>query len=349
MKTIKVNTPSKSYNVISGSGAICELIPSLENSVGKCRLAVLTDDNVDSLFKDKLEGLFQAAGYSYIKYVIKNGEASKNPETLFAFLEFMASEGITRSDCVVAFGGGVVGDLAGFAASVYQRGIMLIQIPTTLLSMVDSSVGGKTAVDLKAGKNLAGSFWQPSAVICDTDFTKTLKKEVFRDGCAEVIKYGVILDDALFDKLGGGIENCLEYAVCRSIELKRDIVEGDERDTGMRAILNFGHTFGHAIEKLSNFSVSHGAAVAKGMVIAAKVARALGISDLTHEISGILLSYGFDLSCACSAKEIASSAMSDKKKAQGKLSLILPEKIGKCVIYPIPADSLLSLLEAVKL
>lgn len=349
MKTVNVNTPSRSYNVISGSGALSELIPCLKNTVGDCRLAILTDDNVDPLYGEKIGGLLNDAGYSYIKYVIKNGEASKNPNTLFAFLEFMAEGGITRSDAVVALGGGVVGDLAGFAASIYQRGIKVIQIPTTLLAMVDSSVGGKTAVDLKAGKNLAGSFWQPYGVICDTDLTKTLKKEVFRDGCAEVIKYGVILDNAMFERLKGGIENCLEYAVTRSIELKRDIVESDEHDNGMRAILNYGHTFGHAIEKLSSFGVSHGSAVAKGMVIAAKAAEKLGISDLAGEITDILLSYGFDLSCPYSAKEIASAAMSDKKKSGSKLTLILPEKIGKCILYPIPADKLHGLLDTVKL
>lgn len=342
----EVKTPSRSYEVISKSGALCSLIPTLDKVARGSRIAIITDDKVDSIYKGRIESILGDAGYRFVKFVIKNGEASKNPETLFAFLEFMASEGITRSDCVLAFGGGVVGDLGGFAASVYQRGIKLIQVPTTLLAMVDSSVGGKTAVDLKAGKNLAGSFWQPFGVICDTDFTKTLPKDVFRDGCAEVIKYGVILDATLFERLKSGIDGCLEYAVTRSIALKRDVVEADEKDTGARTILNFGHTFGHAIEKLSRFEVSHGSAVAKGMLIASSAARQLGISDLTDQIRGILLSYGFDLSCPYGASEVAMAAMSDKKRSGEAINLILPEKIGKCVQYPIKASELCSLLEA---
>ena len=237
-----------------------------------------------------------------------------------------------------------MGDLAGFAASVYQRGIKFVQIPTTLLAMVDSSVGGKTAVDLKAGKNLAGTFYQPEAVICDTDFTATLDKRVFRDGCAEVIKYGVILDSELFNRLEGGIEGCLEYAVSRSVELKRDIVVSDERDNGIRAILNYGHTFGHAIEILSSFSVSHGEAVAKGMVLASKAASLLGIADLTERITAILHSYGFDLDCPYSAQQIAAAARKDKKRSGDSITLVLAESIGSCRLHKADITELESIL-----
>lgn len=342
--TVTVNTPSKTYEVICASGAIAELIPTLERVARGSRIALLTDDKVDALHSERVCGMLEAGGVSYVKYVIKNGEAFKNPQTLFDFLEFMAESGIDRSDCILALGGGVVGDLAGFAASVYQRGIKFVQIPTTLLAMVDSSVGGKTAVDLKAGKNLAGTFYQPEAVICDTDFTATLDKRVFRDGCAEVIKYGVILDSELFNRLEGGIEGCLEYAVSRSVELKRDIVVSDERDNGIRAILNYGHTFGHAIESLSSFSVSHGEAVAKGMVLASKAASLLGIADLTERITAILHSYGFDLDCPYSAQQIAAAARKDKKRSGDSITLVLAESIGSCRLHKADITELESIL-----
>ena len=342
---IDVNTPSRNYKVLAERGGFSKLTDVLEQVADGCSLAVLTDDKVDSLYADRLAALLDEWKHPVIKYVIKNGEASKNPENLFSFLEFMAENGICRSDCIIALGGGVVGDMAGFAASIYQRGIKFIQIPTTLLAMVDSSVGGKTAVDLKAGKNLAGAFWQPEAVICDSDFTKTLDKNVFRDGCAEIIKYGVILDKALFERLEGGIESCLDYAISRSVELKRDVVGGDERDNGIRAILNYGHTFGHSIESLSNFEISHGSAVAKGMLIAAKVAKVLGISDICERLESILTLYGFDVTCPYTPREIAELAQRDKKRSGSDITLVLPLEIGKCRLYKADISSLEALLD----
>ncbi len=341
---INVNIPGREYDVICGAGEIQQLGSVLDCTVPGARLALLTDDKVNSLHADSVCALIEKSGYSYIKYVIKNGECSKTPETLFDFLEFMAENQITRTDCVMALGGGVVGDIAGFAAAIYQRGIDLIQIPTTLLAMVDSSVGGKTAVDLKGGKNLAGAFHQPRAVICDTDFLETLDKNDFRDGCAEVIKYGLIKDKALFESLMGGTKSVCERAVARCIEIKRDTVVADEFDRGERALLNYGHTVGHAIEKLSNFKLTHGQCVAKGMLVASKIARELQMCDIVGVTEQILLDYGFGLDINYSAKEIAEAAMNDKKKSKDTLTLILAEDVGKCVCRKIKATELEELL-----
>ena len=341
---IKVCTKSKCYDIIIGEGASSRLVGVIDGISGDAALAILSDSNVYALFGGYIEDMLKAAGKSFISFVIPAGESSKTPETLFSFLEFLAENGITRSDLILALGGGVVGDIAGFAASIYQRGIGYIQMPTTVLAMSDSSVGGKTAVDLKAGKNLAGSFWQPEAVICDLSFASTLPPDVFRDGCAEVIKYGFIYDLSLLEVLEKGIGDRFEYAIKRSVEIKRDIVGMDERDNGIRGLLNFGHTFGHAIEKLSGFSVTHGSAVAKGMVIACRIAAKLGLCDITGRASDILVSYGFDLSCPYSADELCGAIRSDKKRSGDSITLILPESAGKCILYKTTLEEVATLL-----
>lgn len=341
---ININTPSKQYNVYAERGAL-SLLPEVLGSLAKgARAAILTDDKVDALHGNTLTSVLDKAGVIWHKHIIPNGERSKTPETLFTFLEFMAESGITRSDIVIALGGGVVGDIAGFAAAIYQRGIDFIQIPTTLLAMTDSSVGGKTAVDLRAGKNLAGAFHQPLAVICDLDLLSTLSQETFRDGCAEIIKYGFICDCDLYTRLSEGIDTCLEHAIIRSIEIKRDLVTADELDRGQRALLNYGHTFGHAIEKLSDFKLTHGQGVAKGMLIAARAARELGLCDIVGKTKEILTDYTFDLSVPFSAREIAMAASGDKKASGSSLTLVLPERMGKCVLYPIKTSELEGLL-----
>jgi len=346
---IRVCTKSKSYDIIIGERASDRLIGVIDGISPDAALTLISDSNVYALYGERFESMLESAGKTFFTFVIPAGEGSKRADTLFSILEFMAEKGMTRSDLVVALGGGVVGDITGFASSIYQRGIRFIQMPTTVLAMSDSSVGGKTAVDLNAGKNLAGSFWQPEAVICDLSFAGTLPDDVFRDGCAEVIKYGVILDEEMFERLEGGIDNCFEYAITRSIEIKRDIVSEDERDGGVRGLLNFGHTFGHAIEKLSGYSVSHGSAVAKGMVIACKAAAALGMCDITDRVSSLLTSYGFDLSVGCTAEELFSAMRSDKKRNGDKITLILPEKLGKCALCPMPLDRVREILESVRL
>jgi 3-dehydroquinate synthase len=243
----------------------------------------------------------------------------------------------------VALGGGVVGDLAGFAASCYLRGIRFIQIPTTLLAAVDSSVGGKTAIDLPAGKNLAGAFCQPSLVLCDTDTLNTLPVEIFRDGCAEVIKYAVLYDPSLFETLQiSGLSFDREAIIARCVELKRDVVMEDEFDTGSRMKLNLGHTIGHGVEAGSHYAVSHGKAVAIGMAIVSRACAAKGLctSETATEILRVLSQFGLPIHTELSAQILYKSALSDKKRNGGTVNLILPKAIGDCVIVPTPVEDL---------
>lgn len=344
-RTIHV-TASRSYDIYIGDNILPQIGEFIAPLVGKCRVALLTDSNVDSLYGNRIMGYLQAAGYDVCKYVIPAGEASKCADNLLSFLSFMATEQLTRSDAVIAFGGGVVGDLGGLSASLYLRGVKYIQVPTTLLAAVDSSVGGKTAIDIPAGKNLVGSFYQPSLVCCDTTLMDTLPANIYRDGCAEVIKYGVILDKELYATLHN-VPFERGSVVARCVEIKRDVVEQDEFDNGLRGLLNFGHTFGHAIEKLSNFAVSHGEAVAKGMVIAAKIAPLCGLCDITEELSQLLLKYGFDISCNYSADDMYASILSDKKRRGGNISIVLPREAGQCILHTIAVEELKELLNKV--
>ena len=344
-RTIHVEA-SRSYDILIGRGILAGLGGFIRPLLGNCRLAVLTDSNVDALYGDAIINHLTEAGYDACKYVIPAGEASKCADNLLAFLNFMASSQLTRSDAVVAFGGGVVGDLGGLSASLYLRGVKYVQVPTTLLASVDSSVGGKTAIDIPAGKNLVGSFYQPSLVCCDTALMDTLAPEIYRDGCAEVIKYGMILDARLYDTLHT-LPFDREAVVARCVEIKRDVVQQDEFDNGIRGLLNFGHTFGHAIEKLSDFGISHGEAVAKGMVIAARMAPLCGLCDVADELSALLVRYGFDVSCPYGAQEIYDALLSDKKRRGGNISVVLPRAVGDCTLVTMPVEDLKELLQKV--
>lgn len=328
MEKVRVSA-SVSYDVLIGKGLLDMSGSLIRNVLGECRLAVLTDNTVSGLY---LERLLKSIGDNCMTFIIRLGEQSKTMDNAMLFIQAMAQAGITRSDAVVALGGGVVGDLAGFAASVYMRGIPFVQIPTTLLAAVDSSVGGKTAVDTNCGKNLVGTFHQPSLVVCDTD-TLTM-----RDGYAEVIKYAFLSDPGL-------LECPFQELIARCVSIKRDIVQSDEYDRGQRALLNFGHTVGHAIEKLSGYSIPHGNAVAKGMYRAAEIGRQYGLEDCTGVIQNTLVKYGFDLSCPYSAKQIFDTAMADKKREGDFITLVLPESIGKCGLFKLPVAQFLELLE----
>ena len=344
-RTIHVEA-SRSYDILIGRGILAGLGGFIRPLLGNCRLAVLTDSNVDALYGNAIMEHLGAAGYNVCKYVIPAGEASKCAENLLAFLNFMAGAQLTRSDAVIAFGGGVVGDLGGLSASLYLRGVKYVQVPTTLLAAVDSSVGGKTANDIPAGKNLVGSFYQPSLVCCDTALMDTLPKDIYRDGCAEVIKYGMILDAELYKTLHT-LPFDREEVVARCVEIKRDVVQQDEFDNGIRGLLNFGHTFGHAIEKLSDFGVSHGEAVAKGMVIAARIAPLCGLCDVADELTALLVEYGFDIACHYSANEVYDALLSDKKRRGGKISVVLPRSVGDCTLVDMPVEELGVLLSKV--
>ena len=277
MTSVKVNASVK-YNVLIGEGLISDCGKLICEVISPCKAAVISDDKVFALYGNKVLSSLEKVGFVTKSFVFKNGEENKNLSTYIEALGFLAKEKLSRTDVVIALGGGVVGDLAGFAAATYLRGIRFIQIPTTVLAACDSSVGGKTAVDLEAGKNLAGAFHQPSLVICDTETFNTLDDRQMSCGFAEIIKYGVICDRNLFDALSEGSLS-MDGIITRCVEIKRDIVEKDEKESGERKLLNFGHTIGHAIEKHSGFSLTHGEAVAVGMVMITEISEKLGICE----------------------------------------------------------------------
>ena len=348
MRSVPV-TASRNYEVLIGSG----LLPTIADHVRKMKnvqtVCIVSDTNVWPLYGNTVEHALLDQGFHVFPFIFEAGEASKNAETYLKLLNTLAENHLTRTDLIVALGGGVVGDLAGFAAATYLRGIPYIQVPTTLLAAVDSSVGGKTAIDLPSGKNLAGAFYQPTLVLCDTDCLNTLPEDVFRDGCAEVIKYGVLYDEELFSHLmekGPGFDR--EWVITRCVELKRDVVAQDEFDTGARMKLNLGHTIGHGVEALSNFSVSHGQAVAIGMAIAARSGCKAGICDSNAKdlILAVLKQFGLPDSTGYAAHDLAECAMADKKRTGGTVNLIIPERIGFCRVEAIPIDRIQSFIEA---
>lgn len=333
MKTVKVNA-SKKYDVIIGENVINELPEKIKTLFKSAKVMIVTDDKVSSFHLEKLKKLLNENGIENDSFIFPNGEKSKSPEVLFSLLETLAEKHFTKADVLVAFGGGVTGDLTGLAASLFLRGVHIVQVPTTLLSAVDSSVGGKTAVNLKAGKNLAGVFNQPELVLCDTKLLETLEDEIFADGMAEVIKYGVLADEELFLKVkDGNVKENIEEIIARCVEIKRDIVNEDEFDTGKRQLLNFGHTLGHAIEAESNFCISHGTAVAMGMVLAADISfkNNLTTADLKKEIEEACKNNSLRTECPYDTKTLSKFASSDKKISGKSISFIVPEKMGKCV------------------
>ena len=279
IQTIQVNT-RPAYAVSIGSGLLPVCGQQLRGILPLCHVAVITDSTVAPLYLETVTASLKDAGFTVSSYVFPAGEAHKNFETLAGILEFLAEAHLTRTDCVAALGGGVTGDMAGFAAAIYLRGIRCVQLPTTLLSAVDASVGGKTAIDLKAGKNLAGAFLQPAAVLCDTDCLASLPAEVFADGAAEAIKTGVLCDESLFSLFETGrLETTPAEVIARCVAYKAGVVERDEKEQNERRLLNLGHTVGHAIEKCSGYSIPHGHAVAAGLAIIARSAENLGWTE----------------------------------------------------------------------
>lgn len=342
MKTVTVNA-SKSYDIKIGSGLLSTVGDEITQLGQVQKICIVSETTVWPLFGDTVSYSLQRAGFDVLSYVFPAGEESKNGTVFLDLVNYLAQHKLTRSDMIVALGGGVVGDLAGFAAASFLRGIRFVQIPTTLLAAVDSSVGGKTAIDLPAGKNLCGAFCQPSLVLCDTDTLRTLPDAVFRSGCAEVIKYGILYDEVLFSQLEkSGLDFDLESVITRCIEMKRDVVMEDEFDTGARMKLNLGHTIGHGVEARSNFELSHGESVAIGMAI---VCRAFRCPD-TERILNILHQFGLPTTTTYSSDEIYHYTLSDKKRSGGTIRLIIPNKIGDCSVVPTTVDDLKSFIEA---
>lgn len=338
---------SRSYDVLIGKGLIEELGALSASVVSPSKAVLVTDDTVNALYGDRAVRSLEKAGFEVFRFVFPHGEESKTLATYTDILAFCAEVGVTRSDVLFALGGGVVGDLTGFAAATFLRGVRFIQIPSTLLAMVDSSVGGKTGVDLPTGKNLVGAFWQPSLVVCDYGLLDTLPPETFADGCAEVIKYAVINDATFFERLKSGVREQIGAVIATSVSSKRDIVHLDERDTGCRQLLNLGHTLGHAVEASSHFEISHGSAVAIGMNLVASAAAMRGLmprEDLLA-LRAMLRDYGLPTECPFSADEICAVAASDKKRAGGTVTLVVPFAIGDTRLLKTPVSELRAFVE----
>lgn len=345
MKKFVLST-SKKYEVLIGRNLLADAGTYIRKCLPlPCKLCVITDSNVNPLYAETLLTSLKDAGYTTSKIVFPAGEHSKNLTTYLNIMEALAAEGFTRSDALVALGGGVVGDLAGFAAATYLRGIAHVQIPTTYMSAVDSSVGGKTSINLQNGKNLAGAIWQPSLVICDCNTFDSLPEQKKKDGLAEAVKSAVVSDGSLLSHIIAGND---EYVIERCISIKKSVVEADERDSGLRQILGFGHTVGHGLEKLSSFSIPHGQAVAAGMVIEAKAAYKMGLTekDISGELSEILTGLGFCLNVKYTADEIYHYALMDKKIHGDQITMIIPETIGKCRLQKISLRQLKKFIEA---
>lgn len=334
MERIKINVPD-SYDVIIGKGILDKTADFLKEVGIEGKLAIVCDSNVAPLYLGRLESALKAGGYDTVHFVFPAGEESKNLDTLSDILEFFAESGLTRRDTAIALGGGVTGDMTGFASGAYMRGISYVQIPTTLLASVDSSVGGKTAVDLKAGKNLAGLFIQPKVVICDTDTLNTLEEGVYADGMAEVIKTAILGDAELFEALEkGSPRDNDEYVISRCVAYKGRVVSEDEFEMGVRKLLNLGHTPAHSVEKLSGYTVPHGHAVAMGLGIMTRSARAEGLIDqsLEKRILSLIEKYSLPTVSPYSSKELADTAFFDKKRQGNSISVIKVRGIGDCFI-----------------
>ena len=342
MKTVHIDA-SRSYDVRIGRGLLDDCGRQIAERVRCASAAVVADDTVYALYGERVCASLEAAGVRTVCYVFPHGEKSKNLLEYAKILNFLAENRVTRADALIALGGGVTGDLGGFAAATYLRGIPFVQLPTTLLAAVDSSVGGKTAVDLPAGKNLAGAFYQPELVLCDLDTLDSLPREIFLDGCAEVIKYAVLGSWELFALLadipsGKG----LEEVTARCVEMKRDFVQSDELDRGARQMLNLGHTFGHAVEVSSRFTLSHGKSVAIGMtmILRAACSRGLCSAETRDAVIALLQRYGLPTECPYPADMLLGALSADKKIFGTRLNLVVPTDIGACRLLPVGVDEL---------
>jgi len=349
MRIVHVNAGNggKGYDVKIGSGLLKESGSMIRKVLKADRVSLFTDSTVNGLYGDMVEDQLRAAGFETSRFVFPAGEESKNLNVIAEFLDFMAEKHLTRKDAVIALGGGVAGDMGGFAASIYLRGIEFVQIPTSLLAAVDSSVGGKTGVDISAGKNLVGAFWQPSLVICDTDVFSSLGQDQILDGTAEILKTGAIRDAGLFERAAGtDIMAAAEEIVESCVILKGQVVDADEKEAGLRKILNFGHTMGHAIEKYSDFGLSHGKAVAIGMLMVTRAFEREGLTEKgTYDrLFEVIASKGFKTSYDAPLEELCRLAASDKKTSGASISLVYIPAVGSAATYDAPLEKLADIM-----
>lgn len=345
MKNIIVKTKQEEYPVIIGANIYIELAQYL-NNVGIAqdrKILIITDQNVAALYLNNIINILNS--YEVVHFVIPPGESSKNIKLVEEIIEFAINQGLDRTSVILALGGGVVGDLAGFVAAIYMRGIAFVQLPTTILAH-DSSVGGKVGINHSLGKNLIGSFHQPKLVLYDIIFLQTLPKREVQAGLAEIIKHGLIADSKfsywLFNNANSLLQlklEDIEEALFMAITIKANIVNEDERELGNRALLNYGHTFAHALEIASNFKYLHGEAVAVGMVFACKLANRLGIitSDVVNFTIALIEKYQLPttISTEFATEELLNVMKKDKKFINGNVRMILPEEIGQVTIKDV--------------
>ncbi len=340
MKTVTVHT-SKTYEVKIGHGLVDTIGQELAQ-LASGKVLVVTDETVAPLYLARAYQSLKNAGFAVYTAAVPAGEGSKDIKYYVNLLNLLAEKNLTRSDTVIALGGGVIGDLSGFAAASYLRGVRFVQIPTTLLAMVDSSVGGKTAVNLASGKNQVGAFYQPSLVLCDLDLLDTLPEEVFRAGCAEVIKTAILFDEDLFAHLQEkGLDFDREAVIARCVECKRDIVCADEFDRGQRQLLNLGHTVAHAIESLTDYIIPHGQAVAVGCAVFARA-----FAEDQEKIVKLLEQFSLPTATDFSAKVLANAALSDKKRQEDKITVVVPHAVGRCELKTIRIEELEAIIKA---
>jgi len=348
VSVIRVSLPGRSYEIKIGGGLLSQTGPEAARVLRGRKIAVVTDSNVAPLLGGTVLESLRGAGFDAALLTVPAGEKSKSPAMLARLWEQMASFGLTRADAVAALGGGVVGDLAGFAAATLLRGVDLIQLPTTLLAQVDSSIGGKVAVDLDAGKNLAGCFYQPKLVLMDTGALASLPDRTFSDGMAEVVKYGCIFDEPFFRRLlacgsRAGVMAEIESVDAVCCDWKRKTVERDERDTGERMLLNFGHTFGHVYEKYYRYETyTHGEAVAAGMISAARLGERLGVTEpgTAARIGEILRVFGLPTEIDAPREALEETMRIDKKTLGGEIRFIFLRRIGEAEAVSIPLAEL---------
>jgi len=345
MRVVNVDA-SSNYNVYISSGLVDKCGDIIKELVKGRRCVIVSDSNVAPLYAERVANSLESAGFKTAVFVIEAGESSKNPENLVAAAEFCVECGLTRSDVLVALGGGVVTDLCGLCGALYQRGIAVVQMPTSLLAMVDSSVGGKTAVNLESGKNMFGAFYQPKAVLCDSCVLETLPEEEFANGMAEVIKYAALDGGRVLEIIRDNVKENIDELIEECVKIKRDYVCRDEFDKGDRQFLNFGHTFGHAVERVSNFSVAHGSAVSIGMCIVAAACekRSMCSKGDKELLVSLCEKYNLPTVCEYSADDVYMASLADKKRDCYDINLVLFKGFGDCILKRTLVDNMVDYL-----
>ena len=354
MKTLRVNLVGREYDILIEKNFLCKTGELIKERFSPSKIFVVTDDNVNALYGNIVTDSLKESGFKVKLVSLTPGEQTKSLEQLSYLYSEALAFSITRSDMVIALGGGVIGDLTGLMAATLLRGIPFVQIPTTLLAQVDSSVGGKVAIDVKEGKNLVGAFYQPKLVIIDTKVLDTLSDRIFFDGLAEVIKYGLIADDELFNTLvncqnRSDISKDIDDIVYTCCDIKRKVVEEDEHDTGLRMLLNFGHTLAHVVEKAYNYETyTHGQAVAYGMYVISKIGEKMGITPVktAEKIRSMLEKFNLPYNIKLTGK-IYDTLGLDKKNDGNNINIVLLDKIGNAVIHKMPLSEFADKVEKV--